>query len=629
MADPKRRKVDHPGAESKVDSGFSFSCSAPTACELRDDAEIVKVLKTQGCYSPDSHVAKRQDVIAFLQCILEKWRMQLNQKQKAFGFELLTFGSHSLGLSDQSTDIDSALVASVPREEVINVNSSLVAMLQQNERIRQVQVISDARVPLIKMQIKCTHGGEGEDNRYLTHFSGSLCYCDLCCPCQVRIPPPDLHQGQYPPQGQHTPQGQHAPLEPCQSPMSSPSSSSPDSSSPDSPSTTIPGCPGRPSSPSSPSSQSPTASAQKQSKTKSKKTKSQRTQTQKSESQMKLYSEDDTSPSEYIDVDLLYVCVPEQYEQVSMFDKMKLAHVESLDEQSLLSLNGYRCLVSIINLIPNFFVFSTAVRFIKRWAKAQGVYGNSIGFLGGISWTLLVLYVCRMFPNSTASCVIKEFFHVFSIFDFQRVAVIVTNEIVGDPGAMRSSGTAMQVPTPVRPSMNTSHNVTPGSLKLIVKSIKCAYETFLKPLSVLTIMSLLRDKPFFKKFRHYLCVKTSVVNAVNPHSLLKKWAGFVQSRIRLFVASIQQCNAIDELRLYPRGVEFSEENTVMFFIGINFHRRKGKPNSSTRDIDLSLQVLNFQSIVEKWKDYQPRHMKLEVDYKKRKSLPLEKIKNRA
>ena len=39
-------------------------------------------------------------------------------------------------------------------------------------------------------------------------------------------------------------------------------------------------------------------------------------------------------------------------------------------------------------------VFRETLQFVKLWAKNKGIYNNMMGYLGGISWAILVAKIC-------------------------------------------------------------------------------------------------------------------------------------------------------------------------------------------------------------------------------------------
>ena len=113
--------------------------------------------------------------------------------------------------------------------------------------------------------------------------------------------------------------------------------------------------------------------------------------------------------------------------------------LKNLDVKCVKSLNGCRVTdeilrqVSFQNLllhfqvivpqVPNVNNFRLTLRSIKLWAKKHGIYSNVMGFLGGVSWAMLVARVCQLYPNAAPSTLLQVFsrnIHSLSIDPFDR-----------------------------------------------------------------------------------------------------------------------------------------------------------------------------------------------------------------
>ena len=89
--------------------------------------------------------------------------------------------------------------------------------------------------------------------------------------------------------------------------------------------------------------------------------------------------------------------------QLDLFDDRHLLHMEA---KSILSINGARVTDSVFRLLTNVPRFRIALRLVKHWAKRRGIYSNVFGYLGGISWEIMLAHVANLPENQTASAAV-------------------------------------------------------------------------------------------------------------------------------------------------------------------------------------------------------------------------------
>lgn len=139
------------------------------------------------------------------------------------------------------------------------------------------------------------------------------------------------------------------------------------------------------------------------------------------------------SSSFFFELDMLFarLALKEIPDDQTLDDDMLL---RNLDEKCIRSLNGCRVTDEILRLVPDKETFRLTLRAIKLWAKrkhvtltlflftlsysngfpGKGIYSNSLGYLGGVSWAMLVARTCQLYPNAAPSTLVQKFFLVFS-----------------------------------------------------------------------------------------------------------------------------------------------------------------------------------------------------------------------
>lgn len=258
-----------------------------------------------------------------------------------------------------------------------------------------------------------------------------------------------------------------------------------------------------------------------------------------------------------------------------------------LDEATEKSLNGPRVTNMIFKLVgektfPNFLV---VLRCIRKWAKKRGIYGNKLGYLGGVNCNILVAFICQLYPNLTPSALLFRFFKQYRSWkwpdpimlnniQYQPFGPMVSDDrIVWSP--MGNPNDLMPIITPAYPAMNSAFNVNMHTLTVMQNEISRGFEiceSILKKNAWQDMNNwrkLFDSSDFFLRYPHYLACHM-VGNGEDEAS--RSWIGFVESRIRRFIQPpfLQILPLLTPIHLHPIMSKTSKSaNSICYFIG--FH----------------------------------------------------------
>lgn len=285
-------------------------------------------------------------------------------------------------------------------------------------------------------------------------------------------------------------------------------------------------------------------------------------------------------------------------------DLLNLSHdlLMHLDDKSILSLNGCRVTDMMLRLIPSIPNFRLTLRAIKKWAKSRGVYGNVFGFLGGVSWALMVARICQLYPNAAPATLVSKFFLVY--VNWKWPFPVQLNQIEeGGPLARRvwnprtNPSLRMQlmpVITPAYPAMNSTYNVSESTKKIMVEELKRGHQIMETVLKEGEWPKLFEPVAFFELYRVYLMVNVSAGTA-DEHN---KWVGFMESRIRILIAQLQSTTGVELAHPFPTYFDnkwkHSQHNfSSTFFLGLKFTPEMEQGGR----VDLTPAVIEFNTQV--------------------------------
>ena len=266
-----------------------------------------------------------------------------------------------------------------------------------------------------------------------------------------------------------------------------------------------------------------------------------------------------------------------------------------MDEKSARAINGPRVAARMLSLVPDIGNFQVTLRFIKLWAERRGLYSNVLGFFGGITWAILTARVCQLFPNMSPAQLVLRFFKVWTKWDWPNAVCLCETEMkdevsyahfkVWSKQSAEGSKHLMPILTPAFPSMNSTHNVTATTKRIILAEVNRAFTLLSGPGNFSEVAEAARMEE-----EQFLMVsvegKTDLISQ-------KIW-GFVESRLRLLISSMEK-TAI-QLRPYPA------KDRGTFFVGLEIPNEAERKSLKPENWDLRPAVSQFIERLADWQD---------------------------
>ncbi|XP_060722237.1 poly(A) polymerase alpha isoform X2 [Tachysurus vachellii] len=304
-----------------------------------------------------------------------------------------------------------------------------------------------------------------------------------------------------------------------------------------------------------------------------------------------------------IEIDILFARLALQTipENLDLRDDSLL---KNLDIRCIRSLNGCRVTDEILHLVPNIENFRLTLRAIKLWAKRHNIYSNILGFLGGVSWAMLVARTCQLYPNAVASTLVYKFFLVFSKWEWPNPVLLKQpvecnlNLPVWDPRVTPSDRYhLMPIITPAYPQQNSTYNVSASTRNVMVEEFKQGLAIMDEILQNKADWAKLFESPnFFQKYKHYIVLLASAPTE-KQHL---EWVGLVESKIRILVGSLEKNEFITLAHVNPQSFPGPKESNktpewcTMWVIGIEFRKMEG---SELLNVDLTYDIQSFTDTV--------------------------------
>lgn len=255
-----------------------------------------------------------------------------------------------------------------------------------------------------------------------------------------------------------------------------------------------------------------------------------------------------------IEIDLLFARLTLK-EIPDSFDLRDDTLLKNMEQKCVRSLNGCRVTDEILRLVPNIDNFRLALRAIKLWAKRHGIYSNALGYLGGVSWAMLVGRTCQLYPNALPATLVHKFFLVFSQWKWPQPVLLKQPVSVNlgfpvwDPRINVSDRYhLMPIITPAYPQQNSTFNVSTSTRTVIMEEFRAGLSiTDEIMLGKCSWERLFEAPSFFVRYKHFIVLLASSTCADDQ----LEWCGLVESKIRHLIGHLERNKHITIAHVNP------------------------------------------------------------------------------
>ena len=190
----------------------------------------------------------------------------------------------------------------------------------------------------------------------------------------------------------------------------------------------------------------------------------------------------------------------------------------------------------------------------------RSLYGNIVGYPGGVAYAMMVARICQLYPKAAAPHIILKFFFLMRKWNWPSPVLLQLHEEAPlqlrewDPqiycGDKRH---LMPVITPAYPRANACHTIGPSTKMVLMREMEHA-EGLVRGIyeSGRPWKDLFQRHSFFTDaYKHYICV----ITAGKTKEAQQAWSGLVESKVKWLISGIEISDAksVELVQPYNKG----------------------------------------------------------------------------